>query len=214
MPRTPTHLDWNTDDAPFLKGDRVSTPKGDGVLYGLSKDRSGTTKLCVTLDDGNAWEGDASVLELDDRVRWWCSCGAENFTSLHYCPKCALPAPGMPSKTRFYEHFIARLRALRFTPPFFANNALSLAKHLEWRLEARHDGFDLELTDDEEAAREALAVWLDNAAHSPTYCAPSWGRNFSEAVAYVVRERLEGLDYIHIESALEAARQENRERGK
>ena len=66
-----------------------------------------------------------------------------------------------------------------------------LASHLEWRLaEARGDGFDLTPTGDDNADRAALVAWLLQAAHAGPYLAPSWGRSFSESIAWIVENDL------------------------
>lgn len=72
--------------------------------------------------------------------------------------------------------------------PIYGENAHRLADHLEMRIsQPRNDGFDIPQTGNDEEDRLALATWLENAAHAGPYLAPSWGRNFSEAVAWLLR---------------------------
>jgi hypothetical protein len=82
---------------------------------------------------------------------------------------------------------IAQLRELQ-ADDFFGDWARELADHLEWRIsEPQHDAFDLPDSGDPERDRSALADWLQRAADAPPFLAPSWTRNFSEGVAWLVR---------------------------
>lgn len=87
----------------------------------------------------------------------------------------------------FIVRLIRQLRAPGLVD-FPKDGARRLADHLEWRItQPQGDGFDIVRTGDEKRDRIALAAWLEAGANAGPYLAPPWGRNFSEAMAWVVR---------------------------
>jgi hypothetical protein len=86
--------------------------------------------------------------------------------------------------------FVQQLRAVEYTyeEPYFAENAQRLAQHIERSLaDPQHARFRIECTGNEHKDREIIAIWLDRAAHSAPCLAPSWGRGFSEVLAWALR---------------------------
>src|SRR5688572_15735621 len=69
----------------------------------------------------------------------------------------------------FVERFIVRLRTPGAVHPLYTTNAGRLARHLEWRLTPRGDGFDLVRTGDDAKDREALAAWLEARERDPPF---------------------------------------------
>jgi hypothetical protein len=106
----------------------------------------------------------------------------------------------------FIHGFIDELRATDWkTSPDFDGWARELADHLEFRLKTPlRDGFDLPVTADAERDRMAMAAWLDAAAQAPPFLAPSWGRTFSGAVAWLLRNNHE-LGFENVMVACSAA---------
>lgn len=87
----------------------------------------------------------------------------------------------------FLVRLIGQLRAPGLVD-FPLDGARRLADHLERRItQPLSDGFDIVRTGDEKQDRIALAAWLEAAAQAGPYLAPSWGRNFSETIAWLVR---------------------------
>ena len=89
----------------------------------------------------------------------------------------------------FVTRFISQLRASDIRAlPIYGENAHRLADHLEMRIsQPRNDGFDISETGNNEEDRRALAAWLEDAAHAGPFLAPSWGRHFSVALAWLLR---------------------------
>ena len=94
-------------------------------------------------------------------------------------------------KTDVVAQLIVQLRAEEFLAlEIFGERARRLADHLEWRIgNPKNDGFDIARTGDDDADRTALADWLFKAARAGPHLAPPWTRSFSEAVAWLVRNK-------------------------
>jgi hypothetical protein len=100
----------------------------------------------------------------------------------------------------FIVRLIGQLRAPGMID-FPHDSARRLADHLEMRItQPLGDGFDIVRTGDEKQDRLALAAWLEAGAHAGPYLAPPWGRTFSEAMAWLVRNN----HGVRIESVLVA----------
>lgn len=108
----------------------------------------------------------------------------------------------------FLERFIQLLRTAQYKPGTYADNGAQLAHDLERRVKSpRGDGFDIDVTGDDEQDRKTLAEWIWMGAKAPAYCSPPCGRNFSEAIAWALRNRKEG-PLLDIEEALDGAHQD------
>ena len=99
----------------------------------------------------------------------------------------------------FIDQFIKTLRESVYSDSISRRRGIMMADDLEQRRNQapKGDGFDIDLTGDDEQDREILAAWIEAGAHAPAMLSPPWGRNFSEDTAVLLRHRLDGayLDY-------------------
>lgn len=95
----------------------------------------------------------------------------------------------------FIERFIEILKTAKFDNDVWTWNGRTMADVLETRItKPRGDGFDIDVTGKDDVDRANLATWIEKGAHAPPYCAPMYGRNFSEAIAWLLRHKLEAQD--------------------
>lgn len=113
----------------------------------------------------------------------------------------------------FIKRFIDLLKEIRWDEEgdddyAYWRNARTMADSLERRYkEKRDDGFDIEVTGDDEKDRKILADWIEATVHEHFYLGPKCGRNFSAAIARNLYDSTEGpkmkiravLDVIHQE---------------
>jgi hypothetical protein len=85
----------------------------------------------------------------------------------------------------FLLRLIPQLRTLEASSFWFEDQAHQLAQFLEGFLV--NPRRDLYCTGNDDEDREIVAAWLDRAARQPPFLAPTWTRNFSEWLAWVLR---------------------------
>jgi hypothetical protein len=117
--------------------------------------------------------------------------------------------PSGAKEPTFVDRFISRLRISTYDAGIWNRNGQLLADALEKRArEVRSDGFDLTITGDDEKDRDHLATWMEAREDDGAYCSPSFGRNFSAAIAWILRNRQEHHNPLLIDVALRAVNDE------